>query len=242
MQTPLTIVMPVYAGVTHLDFTAPHQFLVCVPNTRVLVASMGGEPIQADGLHFCGLETLEAIPACDVLCVPGGAGTITALEDDAFLNQIRRLGTTAKYITSVCTGSLILAAAGLITGKQAACHWASRDLLLAFGVVPNEARVVRDGNLLTGGGVTAGIDFVLTLVAELFGEDAAQDVQLRLEYAPAPPFASGRPEIAPPRILNSVLAKFAASTREWHERVSLIVRKRGLSPEKRDGSDLTASA
>lgn len=226
MQADLTIVIPVYNGVTHLDFTAPHQFLVLVPNTRVLVASMGGVSLDAEGLHFCGLETLETIPACDVLCVPGGTGTIAALEDDAFLDQICRLGTTARFITSVCTGSLILAAAGLITGRQAACHWAWRDLLPVFGVIPNEARVVRDGNLLTGGGVTAGADFALALIAELAGEDAAQEIQLRLEYAPAPPFEAGRPEIAPPHILRNVNARFAASAQERHERVKFAVEKR----------------
>jgi putative intracellular protease/amidase len=226
MQTSLTIVIPVYNGVTHLDFTAPHQFLVRVPNTRVLVASMGGIPVEADGLHFCDLEMLEAIDACDVLCVPGGAGILALLEDEAFLEQIYRLGKTAKYVSSVCTGSLILAAAGLITGRHAACHWAWRDLLPAFGVIPDEARVVRDGNVLTGGGVTAGIDFALTLVAELAGEDAAQDVQLRLEYAPAPPFQAGRPETAPPHILRAVSARYAASARERHERVRLVAEKR----------------
>ena len=228
MQASFTIVVPVYNGVTHLEVTTVHQFLVRVPNTKVLVASMGGASIEAEGLHFCRLETLEAIPACDVLCVPGGPRTLDVLEHDAFLGQIQRLGNMAKYISSVCTGSLILAAAGLITGRQAACHWAFRDLLPAFGVIPNEARVVRDGNLLTGGGVTAGIDFVLTLVAELFGEETAQDLQLRLEYAPAPPFDAGRPEIAPPHILHAVRAKFAASAQERHERVSSIAKKRGL--------------
>lgn len=229
MQTSRTIVMPVFNGVTHLDFTAPHQFLVRAPHTRVLVASMGGASVEAEGLRFCGLEALEALSACDVLCVPGGAGTIAAMEDDAFLDQIHRLGVTAKYITSVCTGSLILAAAGLITGRQAACHWAWRDLLQAFGVIPNEARVVRDGNLLTGGGVTAGIDFALTLIAELEGEDAAQEVQLRMEYAPAPPFEAGRPEIAQPHVLHAANAKLAASAPDRRERVSLIAKKRGLA-------------
>jgi putative intracellular protease/amidase len=228
MQSSTTIVMPVYAGVTHLDFTAPHQFLVRVPNTIVLVASMGGAPLDAEGLHFCDLQTLEAIHACDVLCVPGGAGTIAALEDDDFLEQIHRLGKNAKYIASVCTGSLILAAAGLIRGRQAACHWAWIDLLPLFGVVPNGGRVVRDGNLLTGGGVTAGIDFALTLVAEIAGEDVAQEVQLGLEYAPAPPYEAGRPETAPAHILRSVRARLAASTQERHERASIVAGIRRL--------------
>lgn len=225
MQSPLIIVIPVFKGVTQLDFTAPHQFLVRTPNTQVLVASLGGEPIEAEGLHFCSLENLENILSCDVLCVPGGAGTMEAIENDAFLTQIRRLGENSKYLTSVCTGSLILAAAGLITGREAACHWAWRDLLLAFGVVPNEGRVVRDGNLITGGGVTAGIDFALTLVAEISGAEAAQELQLRLEYAPAPPFDAGRPEIAPPNIVDAVSKKFAESAAERLKRVKAVAAK-----------------
>ncbi len=226
MQADLSIVMPIYQGVTHLDFTAPHQFLVRVPNTRVLVASMDGEPVEADGLRFCGLEPLEKIATCDVLCVPGGAGMIAAIEDDKFLEQIQRLGRTARYLTSVCTGSLILAAAGLITGRHAACHWAWRDLLAVFGVIPDPARVVRDGNLLTGGGVTAGIDFALTLIAEIAGEGAAQEVQLGLEYAPAPPFEAGRPDIAPPHILRAVHDRLAVLMPERRERVKLVAEKR----------------
>ncbi len=230
MQTLLTVVMPVFDDMTHLDFTAPHQFLVRMPDTQVRVASMGGASVHAEGLQFCGLERLEGIDTCDVLCVPGGKGTMAAIEEDAFLDQIQRLGRSAKYITSVCTGSLILAAAGLITGRQAACHWASRDLLLAFGVIPNDGRVVKDGNVLTGGGVTAGIDFALTLVAELAGEDLARELQLRMEYAPAPPFEAGRPEIAPPHILRSVRANLAGLSADRKDRVTVVARKRGLYP------------
>ncbi len=228
MQKSAAIVMPVYNGVTPLDFTGPYQFLVRVPNVRVLVASMEGASIEGDGLRFCGLATLESIEGCDVLCVPGGLGTAAALQDDAFLDEIRRLGMGAMYLTSVCTGSLILAAAGLITDRRAACHWAWRELLPAFGVIPDEARVARDGNLLTGGGVTAGIDFVLALIAQLVGEDASQEVQLRLEYAPAPPFNAGRPETAPAHVLSAVNAMFAETARERQEAVKLAAQRRGI--------------
>jgi transcriptional regulator GlxA family with amidase domain len=190
---------------------------------------MGGEAIEAEGLHFCGLEKLEAIRACDVLCVPGGtSGTIAAMENDAFLDQIGRLGKTARYLTSVCTGSLILAAAGLIKGRRAVCHWAWRDFLPLLGVVPSEARVERDGNLLTGGGVTAGIDFALTLIAEVFGEEAAHEIQLRLEYAPAPPFDAGRPDIALSQVVKAVSARFAESASDTRERIGDVARKRGV--------------
>jgi hypothetical protein len=152
-------------------------------------------------LTLAHLARLEDIQACDILCIPGGFGTTDAMQDAAFLDQIRRLAGMSRYVTSVCTGSLILAAAGLLTGKRAACHWAWRDHLALFGAIPDPARVVRDGNVFTGGGVTAGIDFALTLAAEVAGETFAQTLQLGLEYAPAPPFNAGRPETASPEIL-----------------------------------------
>jgi transcriptional regulator GlxA family with amidase domain len=134
--------------------------------------------------------------------------------DEAFIGEIRRLAGLSRYVTSVCTGSLILAAAGLLTGKRAACHWAWRDQLALFGAIPDPGRVVRDGNVFTGGGVTAGIDFALTLAAEVAGDDFAQALQLGLEYAPAPPFNAGRPETAPPEILARVQAMYGAAMPE----------------------------
>jgi cyclohexyl-isocyanide hydratase len=205
----LTIVFALYPGVTHLDFTGPHQVLVRAPGAEVLAASLGGVDIEAEGLVFTRLADLGRIERCDVLCVPGGAGTTEAMLDVAFMRQIRRLGATARYLTSVCTGSLILAAAGLLAGKRAACHWASRDQLKVFGVQVSDARVERDGHVITGGGVTAGIDFAFVLLAELAGETHAQAIQLALEYAPAPPFDAGRPELAPPEVLARVQARLA---------------------------------
>ncbi|RAK51428.1 DJ-1/PfpI family protein [Phenylobacterium deserti] len=196
----LTIVIALYDGVTHLDFTGPHQVLSRAPFVEVKVASMHGRDITADGLTFARLDDLLAIERCDVLCVPGGFGTTDAMLDEAFMAEIRRLGFSASYLTSVCTGSLILGAAGFLHGKRAACHWAWRELLVPFGAIIDDSRVARDGRIITGGGVTAGIDFALVLLAELFGDDLAQTVQLGLEYAPAPPFNAGRPELAPPRV------------------------------------------
>lgn len=206
----LQIVIALYPGVTHLDFTGPHQVLTRTPNADLIVASVGGEDIEAEGLTFTGLADLAKIERCDVLIVPGGFGTADAMLDEAFMTQIRRLGAGATYLTSVCTGSLILGAAGFLKGKRAACHWAWRDLLEPFGATVGEERVVRDGNVITGGGVTAGIDFALVLLAELAGPDYAQAVQLGLEYAPDPPFNAGRPELAPPEILAQVKARMAA--------------------------------
>jgi cyclohexyl-isocyanide hydratase len=200
----IVILFALFPGVTQLDFTGPHQVLVRTPDAEVIVASMGGRDIDGDGLTFSRLADLAAVDRCDVLCVPGGFGTLDAMLDEAFMAQIRRLGGQARYVTSVCTGSLILGAAGLLAGKRAATHWAWRELLAPFGATVSEARVERDGNVITGGGVTAGIDFALTLLAELAGDDYAQAVQLSLEYAPAPPFDSGRPELARPEVLARV--------------------------------------
>jgi transcriptional regulator GlxA family with amidase domain len=133
------------------------------------------------------------------------------MADPVFIAQVKRLAGGARYVTSVCTGSLILAAAGLLKGRRAACHWAWRDLLAPLGAIPDPGRVVRDGNIFTGGGVTAGIDFALTLAAEIAGAEFAQGVQLGLEYAPAPPFDSGRPETAPPEVLRQVQARMASA-------------------------------
>lgn len=204
---PRTIVFAIYPDVTHLDFTGPHQFFTRLPSTKTIVASVKGQTVEGDGLTFAGLAHLEEIERCDVLCVPGGFGCIAAIQNPTYLGAIRRLALTAGYITSVCTGSLILGAAGLLTGRRAACHWAWREFLSLFGAIPDAGRVVRDGNIITGGGVTAGTDFALTVAAELFDPSTAQTIQLALEYAPAPPFDAGTPDRAPKEILDRVLAR-----------------------------------
>lgn len=220
------IVFPIYPGVTHLDFTGPHQVLARLPGARIVVASIGGEAVSVDGLTFSDLAKLEQVERCDVLCVPGGFGCVDAMRSEAFLSQIRRLAASARYVTSVCTGSLILAAAGLLEGKRAACHWAWRDQLALFGAIPDPGRVVRDGNVFTGGGVTAGIDFALTLAAELTDETTAQAIQLSLEYAPAPPFDSGRPETAAPEILELVSTRNRARMPDRQAIVEQVARER----------------
>ena len=204
------IVFPLYPGVTQLDFTGPHQVFSRLPDAQVTVASMGGRDIECDGLTFARLKDLQAVEGCELICVPGGLGATEAMLDEAFVAEIRRLAAGARYVTSVCTGSLILAAAGLLKGRRAACHWAWRELLEPFGVEISTERVARDGNIFTGGGVTAGIDLGLTVAADVAGETAAQIIQLTMEYAPAPPFQSGRPETAPPQVMQRVGAGFTA--------------------------------
>ena len=218
--SPTGIVFAIYPGVTHLDFTGPHQVLARLPGASLRVASAAGGSIEADGLTFAGLGRLADMESCDVLCIPGGFGCGEAMGDREFMAQVKRLAAGARYITSVCTGSLILGAAGLLQGRRAACHWAWRDLLPLFGAIPDPARVVRDGDILTGGGVTAGIDFALTLAAEIAGAEVAQAIQLSIEYAPAPPFDAGRPESAPPEVLARINALNARLLPERREAVA----------------------
>ncbi len=208
--SPFVIVFPLYHGLTQLDFTGPHQFLCRLPGAKVILASAQGGEIEAEGgMVFARTHRLTDVPACDLICAPGGFTATEASLDPDYLPHIQRLASGARYVASVCTGSLILGAAGLLKGKRAACHWQWRHLLPLYGAIPDAGRVVRDGNVLTGGGVTAGIDFALTLVAEIAGDAFAQMLQLGLEYAPAPPFDAGRPETAPPDILAAVQRRVA---------------------------------
>lgn len=196
------VVFALYPGVTQLDFTGPFEVFSRLPHARCTLASVAGGTIQGDGgITFAGVARLADIAECALLCVPGGFGTIRALGEQSYIAALRRLGAQAQYVTSVCTGSLLLAAAGLLRDKKAACHWAWRDLLLAFGVEPSADRVVWDGRTITGGGVTAGIDMALAVMSQIAGVDYAQTVQLALEYAPEPPFNCGRPELARPEIV-----------------------------------------
>ncbi len=228
-DTRFEIVIPIYPNVTQLDFTGPHEVLSRAPHSRVTVASLGGRDVAVEGMTFSGLADLAEVERCDLICVPGGIGATEAMLDPAFVREIRRLGEGARYLTSVCTGSLILAAAGFLTGKRAACHWAWRDLLGPFGAIADEARVVRDGRIITGGGVTAGLDFAFVVLAELAGDDYAQGVQLALEYAPQPPFQAGRPELAPPQVLAA-----------YHRRMGPLAAGRSAAAEAAAGRLQTA--
>jgi cyclohexyl-isocyanide hydratase len=167
-----------------------------------------------------------------VICAPGGAGVNALMRDEETLAFVRARAKEARFVASVCTGALVLGAAGLLRGKRATTHWASLDLLGAFGAVPVKARVVRDGELVTGGGVTAGIDFALTMVAELAGRDAAEAIQLNFEYAPEPPFAAGSPDTARPEIVARVRAA-NAEVRAERERLADAARRESAGTQAR---------
>jgi len=208
MTGNFSVAFALYPRVTQLDFTGPFEIFARLPRARCVLASVEGGTIQGDGgITFSGVARLADVEHCDLLCVPGGFGTVAAMESQPYLAELRRLAAKAQFVTSVCTGSLLLAAAGLLRGRRAACHWAWRELLADFGVTPDPARIVRDGNIVTGGGVTAGIDMALAVMAQIAGVDYAETVQLALEYSPEPPFDSGRPERARPEIVAAALRR-----------------------------------
>ena len=178
--------------------------------------------VSATGLVLIPDTRLADAPQLDVLCVPGGVGINALLEDEAVLAFLRRQSAGARYVTSVCTGALVLAATGLLTGRRATTHWASHDFLARLGAIPEPARVVADGKFISGGGVTAGIDMALTLAAELLDREQAEAIQLHLEYAPAPPFTAGSPETAPAEAVARVRAATRASREEREAIVSRI--------------------
>ena len=191
-----------FPKVQQLDLTGPFDVFATMPGVQVHLVWKTLDPIYSStGLALTPTCTFEDCPDLDVICVPGGVGIDALMEDAQTLAFIRHQAQTAQYVTSVCTGALVLGAAGLLKGRRATTHWASHDLLASFGAIPVKDRVVRDGNLMTGGGVTAGIDFALTLIAEVFDAEKAQTIQLQIEYAPAPPFDSGLPDTAQPNIL-----------------------------------------
>lgn len=211
MADPFRIVFVLYPRLTQLDFTGPYEVLARMPGAEAIMASKdGGTLVSEMGLAFAHTRALADIERADMIFLPGGPGQTEAMLDSAFMVEVKRLGEGARYVASACTGSLILAAAGLLTGKRAGTHWAYRELLSAFGAVPVADRVVHDGNAYTGGGVTAGIDIALQIVADLRGEETAKIIQLMIEYAPAPPFNSGRPETASPETVAEVKHRFAA--------------------------------
>jgi cyclohexyl-isocyanide hydratase len=202
---PLIVGMVLFPNLTQLDLTGPYEVFCRMPRTRVHLLAQTLEPVRSErGLTIVPDMRFEDAPPLDVLFVPGGRGINPLMEDQPFLDFLRRQGEQARYVTSVCTGSLLLGAAGLLTVYRATTHWQSLDLLGMLGVEVVKERVVRDRNRITGGGVTAGIDFALAVASDLFGPTAAQAIQLTIEYNPAPPFDGGSPEKADPAVVELV--------------------------------------
>jgi len=220
------VVFLIYPDVTQLDFTGPAQVLSRLPDARIDLVWKTRDPVPTDaGFSVLPTATLAASDRADILCVPGGMGCTTIMEDVEVLAWLARVGAHAKWVTSVCTGSLILAAAGLLTGYRATSHWAWHDYLPLFGVEPVRQRVVFDRNRATGGGVTAGIDFGFALMAKIAGEEHAKLVQLGLEYDPAPPFDSGAPEKASPEAMAGIAARYAVLASDRDARVRAVAEK-----------------
>ena len=200
----------IFPDITQLDLTGPYEVFTKFPDVQIHLIWKDLAPITAGGgLQMLPNITFAKCPQLDLICVPGGSGMNALLNDLEVLDFIRKQAKGARYVTSVCTGSLVLGAAGLLKGKRATCHWMSLDMLSAFGATPVAERVVIDGNVITGGGITAGMDFAFVVAAEAFGEDLAKSIQLALEYNPHPPFNAGSPESAGPELVAKTRAKSA---------------------------------
>src|SRR3954451_10791844 len=207
---PFQIGLLLFPDITQLDMTGPYEVFIKFPDATVHLIWKTREPVKAGGgMQIMPTTTFADCPQLDPICVPGGPGMNPLLNDAETLDFIRRQASGARYVTSVCTGALVLGAAGLLKGRRAATHWMSRDMLTAFGATPVAERVVIDGNVITGGGVTAGIDFALTVAAELHGAHVAELTQLRIEYNPQPPFDAGSPEGAGPALVSEARAAAA---------------------------------
>jgi cyclohexyl-isocyanide hydratase len=214
-----------FPNITQLDLTGPHEVLSKLPGAKVHLIWKTIEPVKAvGGLSIVPDTTLDDCPQLDLICVPGGPGMTSLMVDEEVLAFLRKQAAGARYITSVCTGSLVLGAAGLLKGKRAATHWTAMDVLPTLGAIPVEERVVVDGNVITGGGVTAGIDFGLKVAAEVAGEEIAKQIQLQIEYDPAPPFNSGHPRSADPALVGKLTKLAEPMTNERHRNAALAAK------------------
>ncbi|MFN3743566.1 MAG: DJ-1/PfpI family protein [Hyphomicrobiaceae bacterium] len=219
---PFRIGLLLFPDITQLDMTGPYEVFTKLPGAEVRLVWKTLAPVTVGGgMRIMPDTTFADCPQLDLVCVPGGAGMNPLMEDAETLAFLRQQAKGARYVTSVCTGALVLGAAGLLKGKRAATHWMSREMLAAFGATPVAERVVVDGNVITGGGVTAGIDFALRVAAEAFGEDLAKAIQLGIEYDPHPPFNAGSPEGAGAAIVER--ARASAAQRQA-ERAAIVER------------------
>jgi cyclohexyl-isocyanide hydratase len=216
----------VFPMVQQLDLTGPFEIFSAWPEARVDLVWKTTEPVvSSTGLWLRPTIAFDDAPQFDIICVPGGRGVDALLLDDEVLDFLRAQALTAKFVTSVCTGALLLGAAGLLVGKRATTHWTCVDLLPIFWAIPVRERVVFDGRLATGGGVTAGIDFALALVGELAGAEAAMAIQLQFEYAPKPPFDAGDPSNAPPAVVEATREQNRESRAERERLVTQSARR-----------------
>lgn len=219
---PFRIGLLLFPDITQLDMTGPYEVFTKFPEAEVRLIWKSLDPVKAGGgIRILPDTTFADCPQLDLVCVPGGGGMNPLMEDAETLAFLRKQAAGARYVTSVCTGALVLGAAGLLKGRRAATHWMSREMLAAFGATPVAERVVIDGNVITGGGVTAGIDFALRVAAEAFGDDLAKAIQLGIEYDPHPPFNAGSPESAGPAVTER--ARTSAAKRQA-ERAAIVAR------------------
>lgn len=229
MASERVIGMLIFPRLTQLDMTGPYEVLARLPNTKVHLVAHSLEPVTTDrGMMIVPTVTFADCPQLDVVMVPGGPGQQDLMEDAVVLEFLQRQAAAAKYVTSVCTGSLVLGAAGLLKGKRATSHWAAIDHLALLGAIPVREKVVVDGNVVTGAGVTSGIDFALALAAILEGETVAREIQLQIEYDPAPPFNSGSPKTAAPELLRAVRSRLAPLNEQRRAVASRVGRKLGV--------------
>jgi cyclohexyl-isocyanide hydratase len=229
LALPLSIGLLLFPNLTQLDLTGPYEVFSRLPDTKVFLIAETVAPVRTEwGLTIIPDATFDDAPDLDLLCVPGGWGVNAMLEDAALLSFVRDRGQRARYVTSVCSGALLLGAAGLLKGYRATTHWASHDLLAAFDAIPVHERVVIDRNRITGAGVSAGIDLALVIAAELYDQATSQEIQLAIEYDPAPPFTAGSPVHASRDIRAAFLhhsATALAERRTITERIVALARK-----------------
>ena len=216
----------IFEKMDQADFTGPFEVLSRIPGSRFLTISPDGRPIaDAKGLVLTPQVGIAEAPQLDVLLMPGGTGVNLLMEDESVLDFLRKQAAGVQLLLGVCTGALVLGAAGLLNGKKATTHWAAHHLLAPFGAIPQKARVVIDGNLITAAGVTSGYDGALRAAARLAGDEVAQQIQLYLEYAPEPPFQSGSPETAPKAVLDAVKQSLAPVIREREQITARVAEK-----------------
>ena len=227
--SPISVAFLVFPNVTQLDLTGPAQVLSRLGNVTLNLVWKDTDPVPTDaGFPLLPTATFEQVRAADILCVPGGLGTMEIMQDGEVLDWLRGVAAEAQWVTSVCTGSLVLGAAGLLKGYKSACHWASIDQLAFFDAIPVRERIVEDRNRFSGGGVTSGIDFALALAARIRGDEFARFIQLSIEYDPHPPFDAGSPDKVSPEILARYHKLIAAAVPDREAKVKAIAKALGF--------------